>query len=117
MQVYFNFGALANSTYLTGMNRKLLFSFTLSCISLITTTWINISIAKHYLHADGKTRALFGMNELLSYGYQYLVAILGIAALVLSLTSRPRSPFRLICIALSILSIILVFVRLWRLFC
>ncbi|WP_133055255.1 hypothetical protein [Niastella koreensis] len=99
------------------MNRKLLFSFTLSCISLIATTWINISIAKRYLHADGKTRALFGMNELLSYGYQYLVAILGITALVLSLTSRPRSRFQLICITLSILSIILVFVRLWRLFC
>lgn len=57
------------------MNRRLLFSLALSCLSLISTTWINISIAKYYLRADGKTRALFGIIEL-TYGYQYWVRVL-----------------------------------------
>jgi len=86
------------------MNRKLLFSFALSCLSLILTTWINLSIAKHYQRTNGKTRALFGITEL-TYGFQYWVAIFGIAALVLSLSSRYRSRLRLACIAVSLLSI------------
>lgn len=97
------------------MNKKLLFSLILSGLSLILTFRINISIAQRYLNADGKTRALFGITELF-YGYQYWVVILGILALVLSLSSRPKSRLQFVCIFFSILSIILVFVRLWRLF-
>src|ERR1700744_6403336 len=97
------------------MNRKLHFSLALSCLSIVTTTWINVSIASHYLSAHGKTQALFGIIEL-TYWFQYFVSVIGLAALILSVSSRNRSGFRLFCIALSIVALVLVFVRLWKLF-
>jgi hypothetical protein len=45
-------------------------SFLLSAISIILTIGINICIAQAYEVAKGKTRALFGITELLVYGYQ-----------------------------------------------
>jgi hypothetical protein len=97
------------------VNKKLLFSLVFSFVSLISTAWINISIARAYLRADGKTRALFGLTELITYGFKYWVVIPGMIALILSLSSRRRSLFRSFCIAFAIVSIILVFVRLWKL--
>jgi len=98
------------------MIRTLYFSFALSCLSIVTTVWINIFIARDYLRAHGKNRALFGLRELLTYGYQHWVAIIGIAALVLSVTSRHQTRFRLVCIIFSLAAITLVFARIWRLF-
>jgi hypothetical protein len=93
----------------------LLFSFVLSCSVIILTIWINLAIAKDYKHADGKTRALFGIIEM-TYGFQYWLALPGVIALVLCLFTRDRSPFRLLCITLSIISIIFIFLRIWRIF-
>jgi hypothetical protein len=98
------------------MNKLIKVSIGLSCLSVLLTFWINGCIANDYIHADGKTRALFGINELLSYGYQYWVVILGLSGLALSLTARRESRFKVFALLFSVLSIVLVFVRLWRLF-
>ncbi|RAJ82281.1 hypothetical protein CLV59_104506 [Chitinophaga dinghuensis] len=98
------------------MSRSIQLSFFLSALSIIATTWINIAIAQRYLHADGKTRALFGIIEM-TYGFQYGVAIAGIAALLLSLIGKSGSQkLRIAAVVISILSVILVFLRMWRLF-
>lgn len=90
-------------------------SLVLSFISLAATFLINIQIAKHYLKADGKTRALFSLNELLTYGYQYYVAVLGLLAIIIALLATVPSNKKLIAIILAILSIAFVFARVWRL--
>jgi hypothetical protein len=98
------------------MNKTLLASLILSCLSVILTTWINLSMASRYLHADGKTRALFGIVEL-SYGFQYGVAIfVGITALILGFVPKGRSRLQMVCVGLALISIIIVFVPVWRLF-
>ena len=97
------------------MKRPFFLPLLLCCLSVILTVWINLCIAERYLHSYGKTRALFGITEL-TYDFQYGVAILGITALVLSVLSKTRSRLRLLCIAISLLSIIIVFISLWRLF-
>ena len=92
------------------------FSFILSFISLAATFLINTQIAKHYLKVDGKTQALFSLNELLTYGYQYYVAVLGLLALISALFVITPANKKIIAIALAILSIAFVFARVWRLF-
>ncbi len=90
-------------------------SFILSFLSLAATFLINIQIAKHYLKADGKTRALFGLTELLNYGYQYYIAVLGLFALISALFATAPANKKIIALVLSILSIAFVFARVWRL--
>ena len=94
-------------------------SIVLSIISITITLLINIQIAKEYLRSDGKTRALFGIKELLQYGYQYYVLILGVCSLILAimnLKGNIQTNKKAAVVLLSILAIIIVFVRIWRLF-
>ena len=91
----------------------------LSLLSIGVTIIINIKIAQRYISATGKTRALFGLTELLNFGYQYYIAILGMVVLMLSIlsvkTNEQRNKKR-IAVLLSVVAIALVFVRMWRLF-
>ena len=90
-------------------------SITLSITSILITIFINFQIAKAYLNSDGKTKALFGLSELLRFSYQYYVVIIGIIALIFALYSLEKSK-KLFSISLSLLAILFVFVRIWRLF-
>ena len=97
----------------------LVYSIVLSLLSIAITIFINIEIAKEYLRADGKTRALFGFNELLQFGYQYYVAILGIISFILvlvSLRSDGKRGQKYGAIVLSIFAVVIVFARIWRIF-
>jgi hypothetical protein len=92
-------------------------SFLLSTISIILTIGINICIAQAYEVAKGKTRALFGITELLVYGYQYDVCILGLAAFIFAaLGKSPNKSKKIFAIGLSLMAVALVFVRCWQLF-
>jgi len=94
-------------------------SILLSIISIAASVFINIQIAKQYLRSVGKNRALFGLYELLQFGYQYYVAILGFIALVmaiLGIKGDNRRSLKLSAILLSVLALMAVFVRIWRLF-
>lgn len=100
-------------------NTYLTISLLLSIISVIVTTIINVFIAREYLHVDGKTQALFGIKELLQFGYQYYLGILGIAASALAIVSVKQSAGErrfFLAVLLSLFAIIVVFLRLWRLF-
>ncbi|HNP24739.1 MAG TPA: hypothetical protein PKM63_22065 [Panacibacter sp.] len=91
-------------------------SIAISIISILITIAINIQIAKEYLRVDGKTRALFGIKELLQFGFQYYVAILGITALIIGVIAKDKSKSTPFAISLSVFAIILVFMRIWELF-
>jgi len=100
-------------------NNYLIFSILLSFISISVTTFINIQMAKEYLRVDGKTKALFGIKELLQFGYQYYVVILGLLSLIFAILSFKSNTQRSKLFAatlLSIFSITIVFLRIWRLF-
>ena len=100
-------------------NKILMVSILISLMSIGVTIFINIDISKEYVRVDGKTRALFGIKELYQYGYQYYVAGLGITSLIFLIFSRGGNfqPYKMkIAIILSILSLIIVFARIWRLF-
>jgi hypothetical protein len=97
------------------MNKSLVASLALSCLCLSLTIWVNLSIASRYEQVHGKTRALFGLSEL-TYGFQYWISILGLAALIVGFRVRGNALLRLACILLSLMSIVLVFARIWRLF-
>ena len=92
-------------------------SFSLTLVSVFLTLLINKWIADRYLIADGKTRALFGITELLSFGYQYYVAILGILSVILASSGIYHKQNRaILALLLGAGAILLVFVRIWRLY-
>ena len=94
-------------------------SILLSIISIGITLFINNQIAKAYLKSHGKMRALFGLKELLQFAYQYYVAILGFIALIFvipSIKGNNQKSKTLAAVLLSLLAIIVVFARIWRLF-
>jgi hypothetical protein len=94
-------------------------SIILSIISISISVFINIQIAREYSISDGKTRALFGIKELLKFGYQYYVCMLGVISLIIAILSIKGNNQRrgiLPAITLSLFALTIVFVRLWRLF-
>jgi hypothetical protein len=87
-------------------------------ISIVITIFINYHIAKEYIRVDGKTQILFGIKELLQFDYQYWVAVAGFVALIFAIIGSVKSyspSYKWATILLSLLSIAMVFVRIWRL--
>lgn len=94
-------------------------SISLSFVSIFMTVGINYLIAAEYVRVDGKTQALFGIKELLQFGYQYYVLLLGIGSLGLgiwSIQSNNTTNQKIATILLSLLAITIIFARIWRLF-
>ena len=94
-------------------------SVLLSIVSISISLLLNYQIAKEYLRVDGKTKLLFGIKELLQFGYQYYVVVPGLISLTLALlaikSDNPKNRI-LIAILLSLIAITIVFARVWRLF-
>jgi hypothetical protein len=100
-------------------SRLLNTSILLSILSISLSVFINIQIAREYVRVDGKTRALFGLVEVLQFGYQYYLCIAGVIALVVAILAIKGGGQRkkiLFAILLSLFAIVVVFVRLWKLF-
>jgi len=88
-----------------------------SCLYIAIVIKINYDIAMQYLRSDGKTKALIGLTELLSYSYQYYYLILIFLSIVLTTISIKKKESKLtesISLILILLSVTLVFVRSWR---
>jgi len=96
-------------------NKSIYISIIISIISIIITTAINIRIANEYLRVDGKTKALFGLKEILQFSYQYYVCILGVAAMIFAVLAKTKTVSKTMTLLLAISTIVLVFVRFWRL--
>jgi hypothetical membrane protein len=96
-------------------NKFIYISIIISIISIVITTAINIRIANEYLRVDGKTKALFGLKEIFQFSYQYYVCILGVAAIIFAVLAKTKTVSKTMTLLLAISTIILVFVRFWRL--
>jgi len=86
------------------------------CIAIILK--INTDIAHTYLQSDGKTKALFGITETLVFYYQYYFIGLSLIALVLAIIGTKRKENRLmnrLSYIIGLLSLIMIFLRVWRL--
>lgn len=94
-------------------------SIFVSLISISVTTFINYQIAKEYLRVDGKTRMLFGIKEILQFPYQYYAVVFGLTALILAILSREENNQKIkyyTAFFLSLSAILIIFLRIWRLF-
>ena len=100
------------------MKKKLLdLSILLSIVSIALTVIINFQIAKEYLRVEGKTKALFGIKEMLQFSYQFYVAgIALLSALFAIICKNVEISKKYIAIILSLLALLIVFLRIWRLF-
>ena len=96
-------------------NKSIYISIIISIISIIITTAINIQIANEYIQVDGKTKALFGIKEMVQFSYQYYVCILGVAAIIFAVIANNNAVSKTITLLLALSTIVLVFLRLWRL--
>jgi len=100
--------------------KKIVFTITsivLSITSLLATAKINLDIAKRYLTSDGKTQKLFGLIEITNFYYQYYFVLFGFIALGFAIFATVRKEKKIInqiSYGLAIFSIIIIFVRLWR---
>ena len=100
-------------------NRLSIISFLLSFTSIAVAVFTNYKIALRYLSSDGKTRALFGLVEYLSFGYRYYFIVPGIAALVIGIMAVRRKELKRLAvaaIAFAGISILVVVFPTWRLF-
>ncbi len=102
--------------YLILKKRLLDLSILLSVISIALTVIINFQIAKAYLKASGKTQALFGLIEMLQFGYQYYVAGIALLSALLAIINKgPGTSKKYMAIILSLGGLLIVFLRIWRL--
>lgn len=93
-------------------------SIFLSCCLAAAVVRINNEIAAAYIATDGKGRALFGLIETLRFGYQYYFLILAILSIVFSFIALKKNENKTITVVsfvLIIITIILLFSRIWRL--
>ena len=85
------------------------------CISIILKINYDISIA--FKQADGKTKLLFGITELLRFGYKYYYLILSVISLILCLLAKRKNEIIsivLFAFILTCLSTVLIFLSLWK---
>ena len=102
------------------MNKKLYskFSILLNLMCILVIAWINIKIANRYLFADGKTQLLFGLVEILSFSYKYWFVGLSIGSIITSILGKRKKEGEkifFISLTLSLISLIIIFIPLWRL--
>jgi hypothetical protein len=102
------------------MKRNLLSkaSIFLSFINALLVINVNYEIALRYLSSDRKTQALFGITELLSFSYKYYFLIISVLSIVLLIFSLRKKEDKLIigfAFGLSLFSILVIFIRIWKL--
>jgi hypothetical protein len=93
-------------------------SIVLSILCLLIITWINVKIANRYLSSDGKTKALFGIVEILNYSYKYWFIVLSIGSIITAIIGKRKNEGKQIfwiSITLGIISMIVIFTPIWRL--
>jgi len=79
---------------------------------------VNHKIANQYILSDGKTQALFGIIEILDFSYKYYLLIPCLISFLCGLLAIRKKEMKFtiqIALSLSILSIISVFMEIWKL--
>ncbi len=95
------------------------YSILISILCILITILVNGIIAKEYFEATGKRKAFFDLHAAVNYIFRYYIAIPSLFALLLAFfSSRPSATTnrRFTAIILGIVSFLLVFAKLWRVF-
>ena len=102
------------------LNNKNKFSVASLIISFGSITYLivlNYKLAQRYIAASGKTRALFGLNELGWLEYKFYLAPFIILSLILWIVSFRKKEWKtlsIIAAVASIVSFLLLFIRFWK---
>lgn len=94
-----------------------LLSSILGILSLTAVLYVDYEIATAYEQADGKTKALFGIVELLRFNYRYLILIPAILSTLLAVKLIGTKEFKywdIGTLLLGLISIIGVLTPSWR---
>jgi hypothetical protein len=89
----------------------------ISVISIIGIITLNYNLAKLYIAASPKSKALFGIQELSRLSYKIELFIAGLVAFILSVIAFRKNENKTICrfsLFVSLIAMILVFIRFWR---
>lgn len=89
----------------------------LSLCSIVSCIILNYDLAKLYIKASGKTKALFGIIELSRLDLKTWIFIAGLTALILSLVAIKRKENKKLyqfSFVISLIAMILVFIRIWK---
>jgi hypothetical protein len=86
---------------------------------MLSSSLINYQIAVKYIQTDGKTRALFGIIEIVTFSFQYYVLILPLISFCFIVLAKWKNklsfeffyPIFLFCISIG-----MIFLRIWRLY-
>jgi hypothetical protein len=92
-------------------------SLILSFVTAAAVIWTNLQIAQRYKTADGKDRALFGITVVL-YSYKLFFAAGALFAILLAISAAERGARKssvVFAFAFSLVSLTMVFLRLWKL--
>jgi hypothetical protein len=95
-----------------------MFSIGLSILSLISILYVDNEIATRYNQADGKTKALFGIMELLQFNYKYFILIPATISALLTFRIFKLSEYKIwdaISGMVSLIAIIGVLTSSWKL--
>ncbi len=98
--------------------KKYHISIFLSLISICGIIIQNYRLAEIYLKAGGKTRALFGLTELIQLDVKMYLGLISIISLlfgILAIRKKENNLYSVFSICLSGVSITLIFVRFWKL--
>ena len=89
----------------------------LNVLVVLFLVYINIQVALLYENTHGKDRALFGWIELIRFGYKYWLLAPALVAFILALIDWRKGGGKkaIFTCLFSILTCVLVFVRLWLL--
>jgi hypothetical protein len=93
-------------------------SLTLGIVSFLALIYVDKEIANQYNHADGKTKAMFGIMVLLRFNYRYLILVPAIMSMLLSAMTIWRKQFTfwdLVALVLGLVSIVGIVTSSWRL--
>ena len=98
--------------------KKYQISIFLSIISICGIIFHNYKLAKIYLKVDGKTKALFGITELVHLDMKVYIGLVSLTSLtfgIIGLLKKENKLRSTLSICLSGISIILIFIRFWKL--
>jgi len=101
----------------SSISHRSVVSIIISILTITALLLINWDIAKTYVAADGKTRALFGITLMINFWYQYLFIVPGIISIIISITALKNGRtgwVTYIALILSVISVVSVFIDFWK---
>ena len=90
-------------------------SILISAFVLLLLVYINIKTAILFVNSHGKNRALFGLIEVVNFGYKYWLLLPALLALILGLVDlrKVRTKTTVFASLFAILVCGLIFIRFW----